>query len=113
MSNLRKARNVALSFTSFVLSLAAVVSLISMLAAYSNHTGRTAAAPLPQPVNGKKTMRSFGSDEELKAYLKKLAEEQRRGTRREAQADSALTVLAEHSGPLSVASWVKWRGPGG
>jgi Golgi phosphoprotein 3 (GPP34) len=29
----------------------------------------------------------------------------------EAQADSALTVLAEQSEPLSVASWVKWRGP--
>jgi hypothetical protein len=29
----------------------------------------------------------------------------------QAQADSALTVLAEHSGPLSVASWVRWRGP--
>ena len=33
MNNLRKARNVALSFTSFFLSLAAVVSLIAMLAA--------------------------------------------------------------------------------
>lgn len=29
----------------------------------------------------------------------------------EAQADSALAVLAEHPGPLSVASWVKRRGP--
>lgn len=29
----------------------------------------------------------------------------------QAQADSALTVLAEHPEPLSVGSWVKWRGP--
>jgi len=90
MNNLRKARNVALSFTSFVLSLVAVVSLISMLAAYSNHSVSTAAAVLPEPVKAKKTMRSFGSDEELKAYLKKLAEEQRRDGRREkSEADAA------------------------
>ncbi len=88
MSNLRKARNVALSFTSFVLSLAAVVSLISMLAAYSNHAVGTAAAPLPEPVKGNKTMRSFGSDEELRAYLKKLAEEQRREARRGAKSEA-------------------------
>src|SRR3954465_9798228 len=93
MSNFRKARNVALSFTSFALSLVALVSLISMLAAYSNHTVPTAAAPLPETVKGKKTKESFGSDEELKAYLKKLAEEQRREARRgaksEAQTDAA------------------------
>src|ERR1044072_1646810 len=92
MSNLRKARNVALSFTSFVLSLATVVSLISMLAAYSNHAVRTTAAPLPEPVKGNKTMRSFGSDEELRAYLKKLAEEQRREARRGAKSEADAAV---------------------
>jgi Golgi phosphoprotein 3 (GPP34) len=29
----------------------------------------------------------------------------------ETQADSALAVLAANSGPVSVTSWVKWRGP--
>src|SRR5580765_1518796 len=108
MNNLRKARNFALSFTSFALSLVAVVSLISMLAAYSNHAGSSAAAALPEPVKGKKSMRSFGSDEELKAYLKKLAEEQRRGVRREqsvadaaapAQTANQATGLAKAAEP--------------
>src|SRR3954469_25996780 len=106
MSNLRKARNVALSFTSFVLSLVAVVSLISMLAA-SGKQGVGRAAPLPEPVKGKKTMRSFGSDEELRAYLKKLAEEQRRDARRgaksEADASAAPAATANQAAGLAKA----------
>src|SRR5690242_3341878 len=81
MNNLRKARNFALSFTSFVFSLAAVLALVSGLAAYSNRRVSSAAAA-PGPAKAKKTMRSFGSDEELKTYLRKLAEEQRRNARR-------------------------------
>src|SRR6185503_16567518 len=90
MNNLRKARNFALSFTSFVLSLVTVVSLIAMLAAYNNHPVSGIATASPAPAKAKKTMRSFGSDEELKAYLKKLAEEQRRVARRgQAEADAS------------------------
>src|SRR3954465_13370605 len=108
MMNFRKARNVALSFTSFFLSLTALVSLIAMLAAYSNQPVSSAYAAPPSPIKGKKTMRSFGSDEELKAYLKKLAEEQRRGQRREPKSvnDSAAapaTAANQASGLAKVA----------
>ena len=84
MSNLRKARNFALSFTSLVLSLAGVIGLISLLAAYGNTRITSAATPPPAGAKAKKIMRSFSSDEELKAYLRKLAEEQRREQRRRA-----------------------------
>ena len=87
MNNFRKARNFALSFTSFVLSLAAVVGLVSALAAYGNKRVRGASAPPISATKANKTMRSFGSDEELRVYLRKLAEEQRRAqTRRAAEA---------------------------
>ena len=87
MNNFRKAQNFALSFISFVVSLAAVVGLVSALAAYGNKRVSGASAPPISPTKAKKTMRSFGSDEELRAYLRKLAEEQRRAqTRRAAEA---------------------------
>src|SRR5215831_7957524 len=107
MNNLRRAGDFALSFTSLVLSTAAIVGLVTVLAAYSNRPV-SSAAPLPDPpAKAKKTMRSFGSDEELRAYLKKLAEEQKRDQRAraaeaEAQAPSttanqAATGLAKES----------------
>ena len=82
MNNLQKARNFALAFVSLLFSVVAVIGLISMMAAYGGRTASGASAPLVSWAKGKKTMRSFGSDEELKAYLKKLAEEQRRVSRR-------------------------------
>src|ERR1700740_2429665 len=84
MKNLRKARTLALSFTSFILSAAVLMAVIVALAAGNKRLVTRAAPPLPLPAKAKKTMRSFASDEELKAYLKKLADEQRRGQRREA-----------------------------
>src|SRR4051812_2571036 len=87
MDSLRRARNFALSFTSLVLSLAGVVALIYALAAFGNTRVTSAASP-PASMKAKKTMRSFGSDEELKAYLKKLAEEQRRSMRARPNADA-------------------------
>src|SRR5438046_825856 len=89
MDSLRKARNFALSFTSLVLSLAAVVGLISALAASGNTRVISAAAPPASAMKAKKIMRSFGSDDELKAYLKKLAEEQRRSGRGRLDADAS------------------------
>ena len=89
MDSLRKARNFALSFTSLVLSLAAVVGLISALAASGNTRVISAAAPPASAMKAKKIMRSFGSDDELKAYLKKLAEEQRRSGRARLDADAS------------------------
>jgi hypothetical protein len=93
MTNFRKARNLALSFTSFVLSLAAVIGLISALAAYGNKRVSGASAPSIPATKAKKTMRSFGSDEELRAYLRKLAEEQKREqVRRAAEAPAPATT---------------------
>jgi hypothetical protein len=63
MDNLRKARNFALSFTSLVISLAAVVGLVSALALYGNKRVSGASAPPISSTKAKKTMRSFGSDE--------------------------------------------------
>ena len=106
MNNLRKARTFALSFTSFVFSLAAVVVLVSGLAAYSNRHVSSAPAPLP-PAKARKTMRSFGSDEELKAYFKKLAEEHRRDVRRaksEAADAAALPTTANQATGLAKAA---------
>jgi hypothetical protein len=104
MQNLRKARNFALSFTSFVLSLAAIVGLISALAA-SGHSraGSAAASPASAP-KAKKTMRSFGSDEELRAYLRKLAEEQRRDqVRRAAEAPAPPASAANQAAATGLA----------
>src|SRR2546430_16581554 len=93
MNNFRQARNFALSFTSFVLSLAAVVGLVSALAAYGNRRVSGASAPPISATKAKKTMRSFGSDEELRTYLRKLAEEQRRAqTRRATEAPAPATT---------------------
>jgi len=89
MNNLQKARNFALAFVSLLFSVVAVIGLISMMAAYGGRTASGAPAPLVSWAKGKKTMRSFGSDEELKAYLKKLAEEQRRVSRRGESASDA------------------------
>src|SRR3954471_5199859 len=95
MNNLQKARNFALAFVSLLFSVVAVIGLISMMAAYGGRTASGAPAPLVSWAKGKKTMRSFGSDEELKAYLKKLAEEQRRVSRRgESASDAAAPAQA-------------------
>jgi len=90
----RPARNFALSFISFLFSAIAVVSLLSALATYGNRSVSGAPAPPTSGTKAKKTMRSFGSDEELKAYLRKLADEQRRAqTRRAAEAPAPATTV--------------------
>ena len=79
MNNFRIARNFVLSFTSFVLSLAAVMGLISALAAGGNRSASGASALRSGSARtAKKTMRSFGSEDELKNYFRQLAEERRR-----------------------------------
>jgi len=88
MNNLRRARTFVLSFASLFFSMAAIVGLVTALAAYSNRPVNGAAPP-PAPTKANKTMRSFGSDDELRAYLKKLAEEQRRDQRARGEADPA------------------------
>src|SRR5438093_105959 len=66
MNNLRNARNFVLSFASCVFSLIAVIGLISALAASSNRSVSGAAGPgVPLTKTARKTMRSFGSEDDL------------------------------------------------
>ncbi len=79
MKDHRAARNFALSFTSFVFTSVAIVALISVLASCAGRS--VSGAPTPgqgTPKTGKKTMRAFASEDELKSYFRKLAEERKR-----------------------------------
>src|SRR5881394_2645198 len=85
MKNLRTARNLALSITSFALSAAAAIGLISILAACGGRSGSTVSARGFVPKTGKKTMQAFSSEDELRAYLRKLADERKREAQRAAK----------------------------
>ena len=83
MRNVRAARNFALSFTSFVLTSVAVIALVSVLASCAGRSVSGAPTPgLGTPKVGKKTMRAFASEDELKNYFRKLAEERKRAAGR-------------------------------
>jgi hypothetical protein len=99
----RPARNFALSFISFVFSAIAVVALLSALATYGNRSVSGAPASPTSGTKAKKTMRSFGSDEELKAYLRKLAEEQRRAQTRRAEEAPAQPTTANQAAATGLA----------
>src|SRR5262249_53675423 len=89
MNSQRTARNLALSLASLVTSATIAIGVIAAFAASSNRSVSSASGPpLAAYKAGKKTMRSFGSDEELKAYLRKLAEESTRA-RRDTESQSA------------------------
>src|SRR5256714_1760043 len=94
MENRRTARNFALSFTSFVISSIAVIALISALAACGKQSISTASARGSFPKAAKKTMRSFASEDELKAYLKQIAEEGRREAQRATTKNQGLAQPA-------------------
>ncbi|MEK6335460.1 MAG: beta-propeller domain-containing protein [Acidobacteriota bacterium] len=96
----RPAGTFALSATSFVLSLLATLVVISVLAACAGRP--VSSAGVPGKKTDRKTMRPFSSEEELKAYFRKLAEERKRsGTRRgaEANTDSAAQAPAATAAP--------------
>ncbi len=79
MKNLRAARNFALSFSSFVFTSVAVITLISIMASCAGRSVSGAPTPgLGTPKAGKKAMRAFASEDELKNYFRKLAEERKR-----------------------------------
>ncbi|HMH45708.1 MAG TPA: beta-propeller domain-containing protein [Pyrinomonadaceae bacterium] len=95
MNNLRNARNFVLSFASLVLSVAAVVGLISALAAGgSRSVSEASATRAVSTTTAKKTMRSFGSEEELKNYFRQLVEEQRREQARRARSQALAPAPA-------------------
>src|SRR2546430_3228065 len=94
MTNLRTARSLALSFTSFVICSIAVIALISALAACGKQSISTASARGSFPKAAKKTMRSFASEDELKAYLKQIAEERKREAQRATTKNQGLAAPA-------------------
>ena len=86
----RPGRTLVLSATSFLFFALTTTAVIALLAACAGRPVRGAGTPpIASATTGKKAMRSFGSEEELKAYLRKLAEERQRGQRRESDSVAA------------------------
>src|SRR5713101_6799712 len=86
--------------TPIILSALAAGVLITALAACAGRPVSSAPAPpIPWNKDAKKTMRSFGSEEELKSYFRKLVEERKKEmarARREANVNpSAPPGLAQ------------------
>jgi Beta propeller domain len=93
----RPARNFALTFTSLVISAAVTLTVIAALAGCGSR-GVTGAPVVA--AKAKKTMQPFASEEELKAYMRKLAEERRReaGRANSQNAPAPATAASEASG---------------
>src|SRR5439155_25832077 len=88
-SFIRPARNFALSAVTFIFSAVGAVLVITAFAAYVSRP--VSSAPNSQPPDpsvlawnkdAKKTMRAFGSEDELKNYFRRLAEERKRALER-------------------------------
>ena len=77
-SFIRPARTLALTATSFVLSALVTLLVISALAACAGRRVSSAPGTTPSKGTARKTMRAFGSEEELKNYFRQLAEERKR-----------------------------------
>jgi hypothetical protein len=95
----RPARTFAISATSFVLSALATLFVISALAACLGRPVSSAPGTGASPFKGtaRKTMRAFGSEEELKNYFRQLAEERKRLLARA----RAETLNAEPAAPAA------------
>jgi hypothetical protein len=89
----RPVRTFAISATSLFLSAIVTLAVISAIAAWADRP--VSGAPDPNPArawnkDAKKTMRAFTSEEELRAYFRKLAEERKRNYgRREGLSEAA------------------------
>jgi hypothetical protein len=77
-SFIRPARNFALSATSFTFSAVATLFVISVLAACVGRPVSSAPGSIPSKATPRKTMRAFGSEEELKNYFRQLVEARKR-----------------------------------
>jgi beta propeller domain-containing protein len=80
----RPARTFALSATSIVFSALVTLFVISVLAAWFGRPVSSApgAGAMPTKETARKTMRAFGSEEELKNYFRQLAEQRKRTLKR-------------------------------
>src|SRR2546425_2381334 len=115
---IKPARTFALSAVTFIFSAVGAVLVITAFAAYVSRPVRS--APNSQPPDpsvlawnkdAKKTMRAFGSEDELKNYFRRLAEERKRAlerARREASvnppAPSGLAGVANQTASPSKAA---------
>ena len=87
-SFVRPARNFALTATSLTFSALVTLFVISLLASWAGRPVSGAPGLMPLKPTGAKTMRAFGSEEELKNYFRQLAEQRKRELAR-ARADNA------------------------
>ncbi|MDX6528517.1 MAG: hypothetical protein QOH41_807 [Blastocatellia bacterium] len=99
------ARTFALSATRFTFSAIATVFVLSLLAACVGRPVSSAAGTGRRTAN--KTMRAFGSEEELKNYFRKLAEERKRELARgrsETTANSAAPPAPQAAASMAKSS---------
>ena len=99
---IRPAGSIAISAASFILAAIAALFVITTLPACARGpaglTPGTTVATVPLIKTGKKTMPAFRSEEELRSYFKKLAEERKRElTRRSSEAPPAPTAGANQA----------------
>src|SRR5713226_62355 len=87
--------------TPLIFSAIAAGVLITALAACAGRPVSSAPAPpIPWNKDAKKTMRSFGSEDELKSYFRKLVEERKKEmarVRREANASPPSPMAADQA----------------
>src|SRR5438105_3843581 len=95
----RSTRTLTLSTSSFIFSTFVTLVVLSLLAACAGTRGSGGpASTISQNKNAKKTMRAFGSEDELKKYFKQLAEQQKKEmAKRRAQAPPAPSMSADQS----------------
>src|SRR5687767_671011 len=102
-THIRPVRTFAISATSFLFTLAATLLVITALAACAGTPENTAAAGNAKKTD-KKTMRAFASEEEMKAYFRKLAEERKRELGRRRSDSSGLANTSPPPAPTAQAN---------
>jgi hypothetical protein len=84
----QSARPFTVSAVSITVSAIATLVLIAILAGCAGAPGDSAAAAGAAKRTGRKTMRAFASEDEMKAYFRKIAEERIRAARGRSQANT-------------------------
>ena len=94
-SDLRPVRTFVLSTSSFVFSATLTLVVVLALAACVGHSTASSRGAGKKPAN--KNMRAFASEDEMKAYFRKLAEERTRDVRREAAGVASSPMTANQA----------------
>ena len=93
-NDFRRVRTFALSATSFVFSAAVTLLVLVSLATVAGRSNTASASRVPGKKPANKNMRAFTSEDELKAYFRKLAEQRNRQERRAAGLASPAESVA-------------------